>query len=147
MRSSPDFERKCQEVAERINTRLAAIKPAARKLKEIGTSADALRKQNVARYVTLGELAEVLETTPNWLLGITERREPFIGLLEAISLSHGLTLPQATLLAEATAAILDSPALGKSGLPLREAARQGGLILIEQARAGSPATRRKEKSS
>lgn len=141
VRVRPDFQKKCQEVAERINARLAAVKPPVRKLKEIGTSADALRKQNVARYVTLAELAELLETTPNWLLGVSH--EGVIGLLEAISLSYGLPLPQATLLAEAIVAVLDSPVLYQSYLPLREAARQAGLLLIEQARAAPPPPRRK----
>lgn len=141
MRPRPEFQKKCQEVAARINARLAAVKPSERKLKEIGTSADALRKQNVARYVTLGELAELLETTPNWLLGSSH--EAIIGLLEAISLSYGLPLPQATALAEAIVAVLDSPSLHKSYLPLREAARQAGLLLIDQARAAPPPPRRK----
>jgi hypothetical protein len=139
MPTPEELQIKRKELRLRIKALLENVQPEERQLNQIGTSKDALRKGNFREFIKLGELAALLKTNPNQLLNFPDDRdEKLKGILEAIGLSLGRNLEEATALAETAISALDNPAIRLSGLPPREAARSAAIVLLRQASGGSP---------
>jgi hypothetical protein len=128
---SDDFQEKCRQLSARIKKRLEVVKPSEARLAAIGTSTEGIRKESFKRYVILGELATVLETTPNWLLGFSAdaKHDVIKGLLEAVGQSCGLSLGQATKVAEAALRALDSLAFPSGSISPRDTARIAATLI------------------
>lgn len=107
-----------------LAARLCLVPDAIRKL-ERGTS-------GAKQFIKLTEIAQILGTTPNQILGVQEslEREAIRGVLEAIFLEFGKSLDDAKRLAECALSAMDSPAVRESSGPIADNARSQGLRLM-----------------
>ncbi len=138
MATTSEREKKEKEIAAEITRLIAANKPSEAALLACGHSkhtVEAIRKgKNVANYAKLAELATVLKSTPNEILGfpIGENREVVIGLLQGMAIALGKPLEQAVPLADIVAAKLDSPSVRSNHTSPRDSARTLAEDVIAQ---------------
>jgi transcriptional regulator with XRE-family HTH domain len=102
----------------------------------LGQSPDVTRKaeagQHLTSYIKLIELARVLDTTPNEILGVGWDYDVILGLLEGTLMSRGMPPGEAEALARTVLEVLDSPEVRSEGSSPRENARLLARCLIRR---------------
>ncbi|WPP04628.1 helix-turn-helix transcriptional regulator [Methylocella tundrae] len=100
--------------------------------KKLGMKADGVsayeRGNNLIQLVKLSEMAQILGVTPNDILGFKpgsagQMRQVTGILLERSCVALGVPEKRARALAETVLAVLDSPAIHTSGIPLEDIVR------------------------